>query len=157
VVNRLLYCLMSCSFLFFFLLAKEEARYRQPTDVQEPTALYAAVLTGRCTGAETVACRCSDTGSSFFCRSKNYQDYIHVYSVCVQRIRTAYTTVPTVIIFCIFFLVPSVQKFGTGAASEGQKISKYTGFRRRSPIIFSALNGIRRKAKNETLPLDYLK
>jgi hypothetical protein len=62
-----------------------------------------------------------------------------------------------VIIFCIFFLVPSVQKFGTGAASEGQKISKYTGFRRRSPIIFSALNGIRRKAKNETLPLDYLK
>jgi hypothetical protein len=43
-----------------FLLAKEEARYRQPTDVQKPTALYAAVLTGRCTGAETVVCRCSN-------------------------------------------------------------------------------------------------
>jgi hypothetical protein len=57
--------------------------------------LYAAVLTGRCTGAETVVCCCSDTGSSFFCRSKNYQDYIHVYSACVQRIRIAYTTVPT--------------------------------------------------------------
>jgi hypothetical protein len=44
-----------------FLLAKEEARYRQPTDVQEPKASYAAVLIGRCTGAETVACRCSNT------------------------------------------------------------------------------------------------
>jgi hypothetical protein len=43
-----------------FLLAKKEARYRQPTDVQEPKASYAAVLTGRCTGAETVACRCSN-------------------------------------------------------------------------------------------------
>jgi hypothetical protein len=47
--------------LSVFLLAKEEARYRQPTDVQEPTASYAAVLTGRCTGAETVVCRCSDS------------------------------------------------------------------------------------------------
>jgi hypothetical protein len=84
--------------LSVFLLAKEEARYRQPTDVQKPTASYAAVLTGRCTGAETVICRCSDTGSSFFCRSKNYQDYIHTYSTCVQRIRTAYTTVPTLVV-----------------------------------------------------------
>src|SRR4030088_1675882 len=77
--------------MIVFLLAKEEARYKQPTDVQKPTASYAAVLTGRCTGAETVVCRCSDTGSSFFCRSKNYQDYIHVYSACVQRMCTAHT------------------------------------------------------------------
>jgi hypothetical protein len=57
VRNQLLYSLMSD----VFLLAKEEARYRQPTDVQKPKASYAAVLTGRCTGAETVACRCSNT------------------------------------------------------------------------------------------------
>jgi hypothetical protein len=43
-----------------FLLAKEEARYGQSTDVQEPKASYAAVLTGRYTGAETVAYRCSN-------------------------------------------------------------------------------------------------
>jgi hypothetical protein len=91
VRNQLLYSLMSD----VFLLAKEKARYRQPTDVQEPKASYAAVLTGRCTRAETVACCCSNTGSSFFCRSKNYQNYIHVYSACVQRIRIAYTTVLT--------------------------------------------------------------
>jgi hypothetical protein len=57
VRNQLLYFLMSD----VFLLAKEEARYRQLTDVQEPKASYAAVLTGRCTGAETVACRCSNS------------------------------------------------------------------------------------------------
>jgi hypothetical protein len=78
-----------------FLLAKEEARYKQPTDVQKPTASYAAVLTGRYTRAETVVCHCFNTGSSFFCQLKNYQNYIHKYSVCVQRICTAYTTVPT--------------------------------------------------------------
>jgi hypothetical protein len=55
VRNQLLYSLMSD----VFLLAKE-ARYRQPTDVQEPKASYAAVLTGRCTRAETVVCRCSN-------------------------------------------------------------------------------------------------
>jgi hypothetical protein len=60
VRNQLLYFLMSD----VFLLAKEEARYRQPTDVQEPKASYAAVLTGRCTGAETVACRCSNNNIS---------------------------------------------------------------------------------------------
>jgi hypothetical protein len=43
-----------------FLLAKEEARHRQPTDIQEPKPSHAAVLTGRYTGAETVAYRCSD-------------------------------------------------------------------------------------------------
>ena len=35
-----------------------------------------------------------------------------------------------VIIFCILFLVVSVQKFGPGVASEAQKTSQHTGFRR---------------------------
>jgi hypothetical protein len=61
VRNQLLYSLMSD----VFLLAKEEARYRQPTDVQEPKASYAAVLTGRCTGAETVACRCPNSSKGW--------------------------------------------------------------------------------------------
>jgi hypothetical protein len=52
--------LLDVFIVYVFLLAKEEARYRQPTNVQKPTALYAAVLTGRCTGAETVVCCCSD-------------------------------------------------------------------------------------------------
>jgi hypothetical protein len=41
VRNQLLYSLMSD----VFLLAKEEARYRQPTDVQEPKLSHAAVPT----------------------------------------------------------------------------------------------------------------
>jgi hypothetical protein len=41
VRNQLLYFLMSD----VYLLAKEEARYRQPTDVQEPKLSHAAVPT----------------------------------------------------------------------------------------------------------------
>jgi hypothetical protein len=63
VVLLLNVLLFSC----LFFLAKKEARYKQPINVQKPTALYAAVLTDRCTGAETVTYCCSNTGSSFFC------------------------------------------------------------------------------------------
>jgi hypothetical protein len=57
--------------VLMFLLTKEEARYRQPTDVQKLTASYAAVLIGRCTGAETVVCRCSNRNHYLpYCPSK---------------------------------------------------------------------------------------
>jgi hypothetical protein len=80
VVNRLLYFLMS----FVFLLTKEEARHRQPTDLQEPKASDAAVPT-----LAVISSVDQKTIRTIYIRTA------HVYSACVQRIRTAHTTVPT--------------------------------------------------------------
>jgi hypothetical protein len=76
VRNQLLYSLMSD----VFLRKKEEARYRQPTDVQEPKASYAAVLTGRCTGADTVACCCSNSLKVRCCKGEEL--LVGEYEIC---------------------------------------------------------------------------
>jgi hypothetical protein len=75
VVNRLLYFLMS----FVFLLTKEEARHRQPTDLQEPKASDAAVPT-----LAVISSVDQKTIRTIYIRTA------HVYSACVQRIRTAH-------------------------------------------------------------------